>query len=144
MRMVLFFRSVSWGATRIESCVVEAGSARVTAGTLMVGRCASCAHAARDQSANAKSMATAVPAASLIAVTFDNRCKRNRAALLTLTSPRACMRTLIFHSYLTERRHRPKKPGKLRHAVWVTLTTRHPGRASFARREPRYLAERGR
>jgi len=115
MRMVLFLGSVPWGPTRIVSCVVDAGSARVTAGTVMVARCASCAHAARDQIPNARSMATAAPAANLIAVTFDDRGKRAGAALRAVTSPTACMHTLIFSlTPKTERRRGLKKPGKQR------------------------------
>jgi hypothetical protein len=97
--MLPFLGSVAWGPTRIVSSVVDAGSARVTAGTVMVARCASCAPAARDQIPNARSMATAVPAANLIAVPFDDGRKRDRAALPTLTSPTACMHMLIFHSH---------------------------------------------
>jgi hypothetical protein len=35
MRKEPFFGSVFWGPTWIESCVMDAGSARVTGGTLM-------------------------------------------------------------------------------------------------------------
>jgi hypothetical protein len=65
MRMEPFFGSVFWGPTWIESCVMDAGSARVTGGTLMKIRCASCAPAARIQAPRARSIATTVPAVNL-------------------------------------------------------------------------------
>ena len=102
MRMEVFFGSVAWGPNRIESGAVDAGSARVTGGTAMVARCASCAHAARHQIPNARSMATAAPPIHLIAVVFDNRRQRDRAVVLTMALPTAGMHTLIFHSHLRQ------------------------------------------
>jgi len=72
IRMKLFFGSVSWAPTWIESCVTDAGWARVTGGKVIVivARCASCDHAARDQVPMVTWRTTPVPAAITVA-TFD-------------------------------------------------------------------------
>src|SRR5215510_8149982 len=94
--MKLFFGSVSWAPTWIESCVMDEGWARVTCGTVIEACRASCDHAVRDQVPRVAWKTTAVPA-TITVTTFEKRWKHDRTVFVfpTLTLPRPLMPCIV-------------------------------------------------